>query len=381
MRPLSEYSAPTLFVLAFAAVLGVALVVAASTSTTAFGAYNSAWDGTAELRSVADSTGADSQLVTNTSAYSDHSPATTIALILAPDQPYRDQETARIGQFVRQGGTLVVADERPTQTNTFLTALGADARIDGQPLRDTHHYYRSPAAPIVRNVSAHPVTANVSAFTLNHGTAVTPHSATVLARTSGYAYLDTNGNEEPDQTERLTNYPIITVEQVGEGQVIVVGDPSLFINTMLDRTDNRQFVHNLFGAHKQVLLDYSHTASIPPLMQVVLAVRHSSLLQFLCGLGGVLAIAFLVTQPNSFPLVRKHLRALYQWPWATRSTSDRESNTGEPAAPVTDDDLVEHLRTQYPKWNNERLQRIVAARRQPSERLNQPEQPPTHRFE
>jgi len=42
-----------------------------------------------------------------------------------------------------------------------------------------------------------------------------------------------------------------------------VSDPSLFINTMLERADNRAFARNLYETHDRVVLDVSHAGSVP----------------------------------------------------------------------------------------------------------------------
>ena len=351
------------FVVLFGGVVVAALLVAASSSTVAFGAYNTAWDGTADLRSVAETTGTDTHLAQNTSAYTDSAapPQTTVALIMAPAHPYQPAETARIERFVRDGGTLIVADERATPTNRLLAAIGADARIDGTPLRDERHYYRAPTAPIVRNLSTDPVLANVSALTLNHGTAVEPGTATVLARTSGYAYRDTNANQNLDETEVLADYPILTREQVGQGHVIVVGDASLFINDMLERPGNRRFVQNLLASHENLLLDYSHTATLPPLVKAMLFLRERPLVQFLFGGLGVLTVALLQYRPS-------RLASLIQdqagRPQTLRVARKDRATSAEAPSPVQETELVAHLQSQYPDWETDHLHRIVAARRQ-----------------
>lgn len=344
----------------FALVVGVALLVTASTSTTAFGAYNTAWDGTSDLRTLATTTDGDTYIAQNTSAYTQSPPNATVALILAPEQSYGSSDTQRIAQFVRNGGTLVVADDRAPTTNAVLTAIGADARIDGSPLRDTRAYYQSPAAPIVRNISTHPVLANVSALTLNHGSAVRPNTATVLARTSGYAYRDTNQNQELDQTETVTEYPIMTVESLGQGRVIVVSDPSIFINTMLSQTDNRQLARNLFESHPHVIIDYSHTVTLPPLMQFLLVVRGTPLLQTL--LGGIGVVLLAVTSHRTIVASLRHRLAGRTKPPSSTIISQSDTEGGDDS-PITDAALVEHLRKQYPEWEEDRLNRIVEARR------------------
>lgn len=324
----------------------VALIVAASTSTTAFGIYNTAWDGSSELQDVAEKTGATSTIARDTAAYGDTDPEQTIGIVLAPDQSYTDRERQRLARFVRRGGTLVVAGDYNQQANTLLRNLGATARLDGRPLRDEEVYYRSPAMPIARNVVNRSVLTGVDAVTLNHGTAVTPNGASVLVRTSEYAYLDTNSNGSLEPTDPVASHPVVTTESLGDGTVVVVGDPSIFINVMLERSGNRDFVRALLAPYSHVVLDYSHTTSLPPLAIAMLLLRESPLLQFAGGVVGTLAL-FVGLNVDIHGTLAKYRRAL-----AAESVS----------IDVTNEELVAYLHNQYPEWDEDRLHRVVATR-------------------
>jgi hypothetical protein len=279
---------PKVLLGALATVLVIALVVAASTSTAAFGVYNPAWDGAGELRSVAASQGAEATVAINTSAYETVTPNETVALVLSPELAYGN-DSARLRRFVRQGGTLVVGEDFGPQGNAVLEAVGATARFDGRLVRDERRLDRGPSLPHATNVSepnatTGNLTAGVNRLTLNYATVIEPGNATVLVGTSEFSYLDGDRDGEVGD-EPLRSYPVVTVESVGEGRVIAVSDPSLFINAMLDRGGNRQFTANLFSTER-VLLDYSRAGGQPPLTVALLTVRGSPLLQ-----GGLLALA------------------------------------------------------------------------------------------
>ncbi|WP_321112123.1 DUF4350 domain-containing protein [Halorussus salinisoli] len=347
MTKLDALLSPKRLVIGFGLLTVVMLVIAASTSTAAFGIYNNAWDGTAELQDIAETTGATTTIARETTAYTQSTPTETLSVILSPDQPYSQEDRQQIESYVRNGGTLVVADDYGSHTNGLLSDLGAEARLDGQPLRDEQFNYRSPAMPVANNVTNHSTVDNVSSVTLNHGTAVNPNNASVLVSTSHYAYLDTNQNQSLDASETVGSYPVVTTEQLGQGTIIVVGDPSLFINAMIEKSGNRVFAHSLFAGHSHVVLDYSHTASLPPLAVALLLLRDSLLLQFLIGVGGTLAV-FIVLQTDGLMRLKRRV---------TRTQS-------QPAAiEVTETDLVTHLRKEYPDWDDERIQRVVTARR------------------
>lgn len=340
-----DYPRALLAALGVVVVLGV--VVGASTSGAAFGAYNARWDGATQLRSAASGTGAEATILRNASRYGSVEADGSVAVVLSPDRAYGPDDRADLRRFVRDGGTLVVAEDVGPHGNRLLAAVGATARFDGGPLRDEKHNYRSPAFPVATSVPTnHSLTANVSRLTLNRGTVLEPGNATVLVRSSGFAYVDRNGNDNPDDAEILREWPVATVEPVGDGRVVAVSDPSLFINAMLDRPDNRRFAQNLFGAGERVYLDYSHTAAIPPFQAVILTLRRTPLLQALVGLAGLGLLA---------ALGRGALR---------EGVRQRVGRGDEPApSGASADDLAAYLRARHPEWEEARVRRVVRAAR------------------
>lgn len=278
-----------LLVGALAAVLVVTTLWAGSTSAAAFGVYNPQWDGAADLRDVATESGVETVVVTDVAQYDTHSPEDTVAVVLSPDEPY-GPESAQLRQFVRSGGTLIVAEDFGPHSNALLADVGASARFDGRLLRDERRYARNPNFTVAPRVRDESLVASVERITLNHGTSVSGNNTTVLINSSSYSYLDSNRNADLDDTETMHERPVATVERVGEGRVVTVGDPSLFINAMLQRSDNSAFVMSLLDGHATLLLDYTQTERIPPLAAASLVLRGSPLLQFLLGTGGILAI-------------------------------------------------------------------------------------------
>lgn len=356
-------SVPRLILYALLLVLCGALVVAASTSGTAFGAYNPAWDGTSEMRTLAD-THSDSTLTLNTQPYRSTDSGESLAVILAPSEPYSSAELSTIREFVRTGGTLLVADNfgpsvnSPPYGNTVLAAVGATSRFDGGLLRDEQNYYRSPALPVASNVSTHPYTDDVSALTLNYGTAVEPGRATSLVSTSSVAYLDRNQSGSLDETETVGRYTVAAVEPVGNGSVVAVGDPSIFINSMITQEGNMAFARALFTSHERVIIDYSAGGSTPPLAAIVLFVQTTPAIQALLAAGGVVVAWLLTSRPATFARPVQRIQALL--PAAvTQPHSDSEAARGDTASP-TEAELLAYLKQQHPDWDEARLQRIVA---------------------
>ncbi|PCR92187.1 DUF4350 domain-containing protein [Natrinema ejinorense] len=288
---------PRVLLFALTLVTVVALMVVAATSTAAFSPHNPAWDGGTDLRNEIESdSGVESELVrdsTRYEAFSDASAANgTVAFVVAPADPYTDAEAARIRTFVENGGTLVVLESVGENGNELLADVGATARADGRLLRDEYENDGGPAMPVATGIENHSLTDEVDRLTLNYATAIEPGSenATVLATTSDLAYL-TPQDDRLEPGDELGPHPVATVENVGRGRVVAVGDPSLVINAMLDRPDNGRFVRELYAGADRVLLDVSHAADLPPLAAAILTIRDARPLQVLLGVGGVVAIA------------------------------------------------------------------------------------------
>ncbi|WP_224448763.1 DUF4350 domain-containing protein [Haloprofundus salilacus] len=322
-------------------------VFAASTSVAAFGIYNSAWDGTSQLQTLAEDTDTEATVILNTTDYETASSNTT-AFIISPDTRYSAQQTARVQAFVESGGTLVVAEDYGTHTNPLLADLGVSARIDGRPLRDEQEYYRSPAMPIATNVSESPFTTGVEQLTLNHGTAISANNSTVLARSSEFSYLDTTPNGQLDDNETLQERPVIVTEQRGEGRVIVVSDPSIFINSMVNRPGNEQLSRNLLTQTETVLFDFSNAAQQPPLAVALLTIRQSAFLQAVVGVGLIGIIGVWAKRPSLTTSLKRRL---------TRRAPSYESN--DDSLESRRRALESYLTRQHPEWDRNRIQRIM----------------------
>lgn len=350
-------SLPKIVLYALTLVLAGTLIFAASTTTAAFGAYNIQWDGTSEFRTLADDH-TESQVTLDVRAYDTRDANDTVAFILAPAESYSANESQRIRGFVEAGGTLVIADDFGSSGNALLRDVGATARFNGAPLRDEQHYYRAPSLPIATNVTESSHTTNVDQVTLNGATAVDPGSATTLATTSEFAYLDRNRTGNLSTGDELGRYSVMTTESLGTGEVITVSDPSVFINTMLAQPDNRALAMTLFETHDRTLLDYSRAGGQPPLAVALLAFRSSLTAQLITALVGVGTLWGYVQyrrQPTdgSGWIETVLPTALYErFPlWIRGSTTDKTL--------VDDAAVLTSLQNEYPELEDAQLQRMM----------------------
>lgn len=356
-----ELDYPRIVLAGFAVAVAIALLVAGSTTGGAFGSYNPAWDGTSEFRSLAEDGDADATIARNTSAYSTTDPDGTLAVILSPAERYGDGDATAVREFVADGGTLLVAEDVGPNGNRLLRAAGARTRFDGAPLRDERNYENGPSLPVATTVRETATTAGVDDLVLNHGTAIrvngttadeseTPMAAvdetnaTVLAASSSYGYLDRDGDEALDDAETVARYPVVTVESVGEGRVIAVGDPSLFINTMLELGDNRAFAQALVASHDRVVLDVSHAGALPPLPALVLTLRESALLQAVVG-GSLLAAL----------VGRDEIGA------AGAEIAQRIGHDDPEPTPRDREAVIRGVAARNPEWDADRVERVTQA--------------------
>lgn len=335
-----EWSPPRLLLGALVVAVMVTLLVVAGTSSASLGAYNTNWDGTSQVRTAAESADTPTTVARNVSAYSTIPINQSLAVVLSPDKPY-GRETEAVRSYVRSGGTLLVAEDYGDGGNELLNAVGAEARVDGRPLRDERRAGPSPAFPKARTNTSHPATASVDTLVLNHATALEPGNATTLANSSSFSYLDGNRNEALDDSETLASRPVVTTERVGQGTVIVVSDPSIFLNSMLEKGDNGAFLRSLVERHEHVLLDVSHTTAIPPLVASQLSLQESPLGIVVGGTLSIIAILVLVGSGESIPRLHK------------QDTPVRTVGT------LSQDDVLAMVRSRHPDWEDERIRRVT----------------------
>jgi hypothetical protein len=355
-------SIPQLLLIALLISVSVIGVVAMSTSTAGFSPYNANWDGTAEFRNLANANG-ETTIVTSVEQYEGADPASTTAFVLAPEKNYSDSDRELINRFVQNGGLLIVADDYEGNGNTVLRSVNASARFDGRILRDEQNNFESSFFPSATNTSTHTLVSNVDGLTFNYGTTIRPGTARPIVNSSSVSYLVDNRNESLEPQTDLRRYPVVTVESVGEGTVVAIGDPSIFISSMLDKSDNRAFISALLGERSEILLDQSHSQSLPILVSLTLALRSSPPVA-----GGILTILVgLVLVGNS--LYDSRGQRVWRQRFDSLVPADQLGITGWPQSdpnPETQtlisdrESLKEELQQRHPEWDEEQTDRVIA---------------------
>ncbi len=173
---------------------------------------------------------------------------------------YTENELDMIAEFVGNGGVLILADDYGNGNNVA-EKLGIEARFSGSELLDPLFCYKNPWLPKVTEFSDELREAGIESVALNHATALTDvKSAQVLAWSSASSFLDANGNGALDEGETRGPLPIAAELSANGGTVILITDPSIFINSMMGKDDNRAFLTYLTsdpGSHRETVMDVS----------------------------------------------------------------------------------------------------------------------------
>ncbi|MBI2852965.1 MAG: DUF4350 domain-containing protein [Chloroflexi bacterium] len=189
-------------------------------------------------------------------------------LIVVPYVDPTPEELSRIRQFVDNGGSLLLMDDYG-YGNNILKYLELPTRFDNRPLLDPLFSYKNQRMPRVTDFSPEIRNAGISALTLNHATSlINVEESQALAWSSSNSFLDTDGNEAYNAGEPAGPFPVVARFKHGQGTVTLVSDPSIMINSMVNRDDNSRFIKYLSsppGAERPntVLVDHSLLTKTP----------------------------------------------------------------------------------------------------------------------
>jgi len=166
-----------------------------------------------------------------------------------------------VERFVGSGGTLLLMDDY-SYGNQVLSYLGMDVRFSNQPLLDPLFNIKNLQLPRITDFTPGVKEAGIDVIVLNHATAlIDVLESDVIAWSSVSSFLDTDENEYWEEEEPLGPFPVAAQFQVKNGKVIVVADPSILINSVVDRDDNYTFINHLTsrnGQQQSILFATSH---------------------------------------------------------------------------------------------------------------------------
>lgn len=187
------------------------------------------------------------------------------ALIVIPYVSPSPSDLKTLKQYVDAGGVLILMDDFGFG-NAVLERLEVGARFSGQLLVDPLFNFKSRRLPRIAEFSPGPVSEGVRGLIFNRATVISGAGGMrVLAGSSPVSFLDANENGQREAGEEGGPFAVAAIAPVGRGSLVLVSDPSMLLNSMLDLADNRRFVENLFrvvGRGAPVFLDEAHVAPL-----------------------------------------------------------------------------------------------------------------------
>lgn len=200
---------------ALTGLLTLCVGVAGAVAQAPYAPDSSEWDGLGELLRLASEHHI--ALETPTDLDLGSLRATDALIVLFPSEPL----PMSLGGFMAEGGRVIVADDFGA-ADEFLRTFGIQrSAIHAEGLRG------NPNLPIAAPRGAHPITAGVSALVTNHPTGLS-HPELVPVFSVG----------DPGQA-------VVLAGAVGSGRLVVLGDPSVLINNMMQFRGNKRFALNL----------------------------------------------------------------------------------------------------------------------------------------
>ena len=228
------------------------LTIHVSSNNLEFSRYNSGWNGTSTFFSDLDRHHV--IMVTDTSELASYR-NNTVLLIIAPSRTPSAAEISGYRSFLDQGNTLFLADDFGSG-GEILRKLGSRITILEGNLSSIDRQYTDPQSIIVYRTTNESFVRDSVTLVLNRPAALSGGSP--LLMTSLLSWIDENGDKRLNGDEILGQYPVMTEEEIGKGKIVVLSDPSIFINSMQESDqpgDNHRFIKGIVDTDGVVLVD------------------------------------------------------------------------------------------------------------------------------
>lgn len=258
----------------------ISMTAPVASSSADFSIFNSGWNGTSQLAVLTyqtgkfqpafqvQSTGTDITIEQVDLSTVDLDPRTSALVIIGPTKPFTKAEGEHVGEFVKFGGKLLLADDFGTG-NSLLEGMGATSRFSGSLVVDLA-YEKQPEFSVLFDLRTDSLTTNVTTMLLNYPSSLSINTTTTagIAYSSIASWLDTNGNRLQEWGEPRGPFPMVARERLGFGNIILISDPSVLINGMRDNMDDGVFGTNVIdevcNARTAVFFDESHRTYLDP---------------------------------------------------------------------------------------------------------------------
>ncbi|MBI2887077.1 MAG: hypothetical protein HYY02_07700 [Chloroflexi bacterium] len=212
------------------------------------------------------------------------------ALVLIPRRELSAGEQQEVRRFVASGGELLLMDDF-AYGNRVLEHLGVPVRFSDRPVLDPLVNEKNQWFPKAF-VSGGSGGGDAGTIVLDQPSSLTQvSSGRLLASSSRFSFQDLNENGVWDPNEPSGPFPMAAEYSLGDGKVVVVADPSILINGMMEK--NEGFVRGLLE-NRRVLLYAGNLPSSQLEAARALLERSRELLATPLGLFTGLALAFVL---------------------------------------------------------------------------------------
>ena len=258
----------------------ILLVAHLSANNLEFSRYNVGWNGTSSFFSDLDRHRTTD--ITDPAQLAGF-PRNSTLLIVAPYRHPDPRELIAYQTFLDEGNTIFIADDFGTG-NEILSGIGSRITISHINLSSLDRQYPDPYSLIVYRSQENSSVILPPDLALNRPTSLEGGSPLML--TSVMSWMDTNSDRRLNLNEPMGTFPVMADESRGAGRIIVLADPSIFINSMYiqgENANNRLFIHNLISGDGPLLIDQinSRTADASGLSGILHVIRNTEIIEII----------------------------------------------------------------------------------------------------
>lgn len=270
--------------------------------------------------------------------------------IIGPQTLFTASEIKYVDDFVSRGGLLFLADDFGSG-NSLLQGLNTTSRFSNKLLLDLS-FEKNASFVAISNFSDQSRFrfTDFGFLLLNYPSSlIVSKNATVVFSSSELSWLDSNGNGKRDSDELGGPFPVLSVESYGDGEIVLLSDPSLLINGMAEFGDNKKVQMKLFDfllvGRSTVVFDESHRDFLIPFQISYLFTSQLSV-------GYKIAILLLVVFIFMF-LFTSLPKNIFALVYALIHKKSVEYQS------YSDDELVDMICKKHPSWNKNKVKFIV----------------------
>lgn len=180
----------------------------------------------------------------------------TVLFIIGPSAVYNSEEISVLSRYVNSGGALILSDDFGSG-NSILKGLGLESRFSHHLVVDP--LFRGKSSLLAKTVDIVGPLADIKSLMFNYPTSleVNDLGGEIVARSSFFSFFDDNLNGKREESEDEGPFAMIARIPYEKGEIYLMADSSLFINSMLGEAENGEFLQTIIQG-KRLFFDTSH---------------------------------------------------------------------------------------------------------------------------